>query len=139
MDDGIFTSSKESDINKTVVDLKFTHFNLENRGIIADYLGLNINYKKNGEVIMTQPQLIKQIIEDTKLEYNAHLPPTPTVSSRMLRREENDPAYQEKNHYRSLVEKINYFEESNIPDITFATHSCARFCESPGATHYRSM
>ena len=123
MDDGIFTSSKESDINKTVVDLKFTHFNLENRGVIADYLGLNINYKKNGEVIMTQPQLIKQIIEDAKLEYNAHLPPTPTVSSRMLRREENDPAYQEKIHYRSLVEKINYFEESNIPDITFAIRS----------------
>ena len=88
---------------------------------------------------MTQPQLIKQIIEDAKLEYNAHLPPTPTVSSRMLRREENDPAYQGKFHYRSLVERFNYFEESNIPDITFATHSCARFCESPGATHYRSM
>ena len=42
---------------------------------------------------MTQPQLINQIIADAELKPNSHLPSTPVVSSRMLRREESDPEY----------------------------------------------
>ena len=71
---------------------------------------------------MTQPQLINQIIADADLKSNCHLPPTPAVSSRMLRREESDPAYKGKFHYRSIVGKLNYLEKSSRPDITFAMH-----------------
>jgi len=77
---------------------------------------------------MTQPQLINQIIADAELKPNSHLPSTPAVSSRMLRREESEPEYQGKFHYRSIVGKLNYLEKSSRPDTTFATHSCARFC-----------
>ena len=55
VDDRIFMSSKESDVNKAIADLKSTDLNIEDRGDIANYLGVNFNYKKNGEVIMTQP------------------------------------------------------------------------------------
>ena len=58
VDDGIFMSPKDGDVNKAIADLKSTHLDIENRGDIADYLELNFNYKKNGEVVMTQPQLI---------------------------------------------------------------------------------
>ena len=139
VDDGIFMSPKEGDVNKVITDLNETHLDIEDRGNIADYLGVNFCYKKNGKVIMTQPQLINQIIADTELKPNSHLPPTPAVSSRMLRREESEPEYQGKFHYRSVVGKLNYLEKSSRPDITFAAHSCARFCENPGATHYQAV
>ena len=116
-------SSKESDVNKAISDIKSTDLNIEDRGDIANYLGVNFNYKKNGEVIMIQPQLINQIIEDVKLKSNAHLPPASVVSSRMFRREENDPAYHGKFHCRSLVGKLEYLKKSNIPDIIFAIRS----------------
>ena len=55
VDNGIFMSPKEGDMNKAIVDLKTTHLDIKDRGDIADYLGVNVSYKKNGEVIMTQP------------------------------------------------------------------------------------
>ena len=58
VDDGIFMSPKDGDVNKAIADLKSTHLDIENRGDIADYLRVNFNYKKNGEVVMTQSQLI---------------------------------------------------------------------------------
>ena len=139
VDDGIFMSPKQGDVDKAIADLKVTHLDIEDRGGTADYLGVNFSYQKNGDVIMTQPQLINQIIADADLKSNCHLPPTPVVSSRMLRREESDPAYQGKFHYSSLVGKLNYLEKSSRPDITFATNSCARFCENPGATYYQAV
>ena len=99
VDDGIFMSPKEGDVNKAITDLKATHLDIEDRGDIADYLGVNFYYKKNGKVIMTQPQLINQIITDAELKPNSHLPPTPAVSSRMLKMEESEPEYQGKFHY----------------------------------------
>ena len=126
-------SSKQIDVDNAIADLKANHLDIEDRGDIANYLGVHFSYQKNGDVIMTQPQLINQIIADAYLKSNCHLPPTPAVSSRMLRREENDPVCQGKFHYRSLVGKLNYLEKSSRPDITFATYSCARFCENPGA------
>ena len=132
-------SPKQNDVSKAISDLKSTHLDIEDRGDIADYLGVNFDYQKNGDIIMTQPHLINQIIEDAALKSNCHLPPTPAVSSRMLRREENDLPYKGKFHYRSIVGKLNYLEKSSRPDITFATHSCARFCENPGATHFQAV
>ena len=88
---------------------------------------------------MSQPQLIDQLINDLKISPNAHLPPTPAVSSRILNREEHAPAFKKQFHYRSAVGKLNYLEKGTRPDITYATHQCARFCEDPRKPHGRAV
>ena len=88
---------------------------------------------------MTQLQLVNKIIAEAGLKANSYLPPTPVVSSRMIIREEGEPVYQDTFHYRSLVVNLNYLEKSSRRDITCATHSCERFCENAGASHYHAV
>ena len=44
VDDGIFMSPKQGDVNKSISDIKATHLDIEDRGDIADYLGVNFSY-----------------------------------------------------------------------------------------------
>jgi hypothetical protein len=43
------------------------HFNLEDQGDIKDYLGVNVEQMANGDIKLTQPHLIKQIVDELKL------------------------------------------------------------------------
>jgi hypothetical protein len=38
-------------------------------------------------------------------------------------------------NYRSVIGKLNYLEKSSRPDISFAVHQCARYCQSPKVEH----
>ncbi len=38
-------------------------------------------------------------------------------------------------NFRSVVGKMNYLEKSTRPDISYATHQCARFVEDPRVEH----
>ena len=40
-------------------------------------------------------------------------------------------------HYRSVVGRLNYLEKATRPDISFATHQCARFAAAPKKSHAR--
>jgi hypothetical protein len=40
-----------------------------------------------------------------------------------------------KFHYRSVVVKLNFLEKGTHPDITYATHQCARFSKDTRASH----
>ena len=38
-------------------------------------------------------------------------------------------------HYRSIIGKLNYLEIAARPDISFATHQCARYVSDPKKSH----
>ena len=38
-------------------------------------------------------------------------------------------------HYRSVIGKLNYLEKATRPDISFATHQCARYVADPKKSH----
>ena len=66
---------------------------LKDRGTISEYLDINFYYEKNGSITMSQPHLISQVLQAVIQKPNVHLSPTPTISSRLLRREEGNPPY----------------------------------------------
>jgi hypothetical protein len=73
-DDGIFASISKEEIDKAICEMK-QHFNLEDQGDIKDYLGVNVEQMANGDIKLTQPHLIKQIVD--KLNCLSDLPVIP--------------------------------------------------------------
>jgi hypothetical protein len=60
---------------------------------------------------------------------------TLALASKILWRDETAPSFQGNFHYRSIIGKLNFLEKSTRPDIAYAVHQCARFCEDPKQTH----
>ena len=114
---------------------------LEDQGDLAHYLGINFSYQHDGSIIMSQPQLIAQIIKDVNLKANSHLPPTPTFTTIIRQRKLHAEPFRTKHtwSYMSIIGKLNYLEKGTRADITYATHQCARFCEDPRSSHGRAV
>jgi len=127
-------------IDEAIKQLKQADLELEDQGDISDYIGINFTHRNDGSIIMSQPQLIDQIVNDLQLKPNAHLPSIPALASRILQREEKaKPCINTKFHYRSIVGKLNFLEKGTIPDIAYATHQVARFCEDPRDAHVKAV
>ena len=139
VDDGVFLSPQSTDVDKAIDDLKLTGLNLEDRGDMADYLGINFSHEKDNTISMRQPHLIQQIINAVRIKPNAHLPPTPAVSSYILKRDENAPPFASAWNFRSIIGMLNYLEKGTRPDIGYATHQCAKFTEDPRAPHAKAV
>jgi hypothetical protein len=77
-------------------------------------------------------------MDDVKLPKNA-IRTVPALSSNILQRDENAPSYRGSFHYRSVIGKLNFLEKSTRPDIAYAVHQCARFCEDPKKVHYEAV
>jgi Reverse transcriptase (RNA-dependent DNA polymerase) len=135
-DDTIVTGPcpKEIQENVRLISEKFT---ITTSNGIEDFLGVNINYdNENNCIQFTQPQLIKSIIQDlglTELKAKGHH--TPAVSDEILHAYEGSTPHSEPWSYRSVIGKLNYLEKSSRPDISYAVHQCARFCENPKVEH----
>ena len=113
---------------------------LEDQGDLGDYLSINFSYQNDGSIIMSQSQLITQIITDVNLKLNSHLPQTPISTTNILQREFKAELCSTKHawNYRSTIGKLNYLKKCTGTDITYATHQCARFCEVPRNFHGRT-
>ena len=127
-------------INKAIKQLKQSELELEDQGDISDYIGINFTHHKDGTIIMSQPTLIDQIVKDLAINPNAHLLSIPALISRILQREEKAKSCSNsKFHYRSVAGKLNYLEKGTRPDIAYATHQVARFCEDPCEEHVKAV
>ena len=110
-------------------------FDIKDKGTINDYLSVHFEYLPDGRVKLTQPHLIDQIINDVGLTKRTRTRQTPVPSTKILRRDENLPTFNNSFHYRSVIGKLNFLEKSTRPDIAYAVHQCACFCEDPRQSH----
>ena len=114
-------------MDDTIQELRDAKLEMEDQGDLTDYLDTHFTYQKDGSIIMSQQQLIDQIIQDVKLMSNYHLPSTPAAASKLLQRDQKAKPFNGRFHYRSVIGKLNYLDKGTRPDITYATHQCARF------------
>ena len=54
---------------------------------------------------------------------------------RILRRDNASPTFDERFNYRAVAGHIKLLENITRPDITYATHQCARFYQDPRESH----
>jgi hypothetical protein len=102
-------------------------FNITDEGGIKEYLGVLVEKQDDGTFQLSQPQLIKQILDDLWFNKRTKSKPTPALGGQVLERENDAEPMNDDFHYRSVIGKANFLEKSTRPDIAVAVHQCARF------------
>jgi hypothetical protein len=119
--------------------MKDVGLNLTVEGEISDFLGVNIQYKSDGTIHLTQPQLIDSILKELRLDNTAKCKTTPAAISKILTKHKDSDPFDDSFHYRRIIGKLNYLEKSTRPDIACAVHQCARFSSDPKMEHGRAV
>ena len=141
-DDCIVFSEKESTATELMADLKSDGFLLKDEGDAKDFLGVQIEKKTvNGKttITMTQPAIIESILEDLGLTDTPKVKSTP--AQEILHADPEGAGrkeYQQWN-YRSVIGKLNYLAMNTRPDISFAVHQCAKYCNNPKMIHEKAV
>jgi hypothetical protein len=102
-------------------------FKVTGKGDINEYLGVLVERQPDGTLKLSQPQLIKQILDDLWFNSRTKSKPTPAPGGQLLEQEIDAKAMEDDFHYRSVIGKANFLEKSTHPDIAVAVHQCARF------------
>ena len=98
-------------------------------------MGVNFEWLDDGRLKLSQPHLIDQVIEEVGLHEKGAIRQTPAVSGQVLHRDIKAPKFNGSFHYRRVIGKLNFLSKSTRPDIEYAVHQCARFCEDPRKSH----
>ena len=139
IDDSILGAPTPQELEEAIKAIKDAKLQITLEGDLADFLGVKIERKSTKEIIFTQPHLIDDILNDLGLKHVKDGKETPAASSRILTRNDNGVDHDKSFHYRSVIGKLNYLEKATRPDISFATHQCARFVADPKKTHARAV
>ncbi|KAI2494579.1 hypothetical protein MHU86_19949 [Fragilaria crotonensis] len=140
VDDGIFIGPDSKEIDTLIASLKYdpscrTSFDITDEGQFSDYLGVKVDHLEGGQIRLSQPHLIQQIINDLDFKENTKPKNIPAIPNRILNRDHHGKDFDEPWAYRSVVGKLNFLEKSTRADISYAVHQCARFATFPKQSH----
>ena len=140
VDDGILWCPREEGIEEFLRDIRDeklakAKYDIEDKGDITDYLGINFEQLDNGKIHLSQPHLIDQIITEVLGTTNVRARPIPALPTKLLTRDLDGTDFNYHFDYRSIVGKLNYLEKGTRPEIAYAVHQCARFCINPKKSH----
>ncbi len=142
VDDVICFSPKAELIDEFVASMQRPEpqqYVLEDLGDVTSYLGLNVTHDKAGTITLTQPHLIDKIIKSAGFERRA-INPVATPACEVLKKYPKSKSVSAKEfHYRSVIGQLNYLAATTRPDIAFAVHQCARFCNDPKEPHVKAV
>ena len=138
IDDCLLLSAKDELINQGIQDLHAAEprFNMEDQGTVNDFLCIQAKHKKNGEIMLTQPQLIASILSNLHHQKDNFITQkTPCLSTVLLHKDPKGKPMNTEFNYCSVIGKLNFLEKSTCPDITYAVHQCACFSADPKQSH----
>ena len=139
VDDTIIWSPDESAIDKTIKDLEDAGFDLTDEGDVDSFLGIDIKrHDDNSGFTMTQPALIKSIIDALGLQNDSKQHKIPAVNPPLQKHSHSEP-FNETWNYRSLIGMLTYLARNTRPDIEYAVHQCARFQSDPRKAHANAI
>ena len=126
-----------AELDKVVKEMRTSSkkFRVEDLGNAKDFLGIQVTRGKDKTLTLSQPQLIDPMLKDVKFQSNMKEKDTPDLSSVILQKDTQGKPFNNDFHYRRVISKLNFLEKSTRPDISYAVHQCARFCEHPKQSH----
>ena len=129
MDDCCIISEDERKITETLNQLR-KRYTITDEGAMDEYLGIKLEHTGN-QIRMSQPLLINRIIKAIPGMSKANPTKIPASPSVILTKDEAGPGRKENWHYRSVIGMLNFLVNSTHPELAFAVHQCARFCQNP--------
>ena len=139
IDDSILGAPSRHELEEAIKAITDAKLEITLEGDLADFLGVKIERTGPNEITFTQPHLIDDILNDLGLQHAKDGKETPAASSRILTRNDGGPDHDKSFHYRLVIGKLNYLEKATRPDISFATHQCARYVADPKKNHARAV
>jgi len=144
-DDCICFSKSTDTATRLIEDLKADGFLLKDEGDAKDFLGVRMDTERDtrtgkiSRINMTQTGLIDSILSDLGLTDCKAM--KDTASAQVLHPDKEGAGRQESHkwNYRSIIGKMNYLAMNTRPDISFAVHQCAKFCNSPRLLHEKAV
>ena len=115
-------------------ELRGDNFVFTVEGSIDEHFGIQIVEIEN-ETHMSQPYLIRRIIEAVPGLKDANPVNIPAASTVLLDKDNNGKNRKGKWNYRSIVGMLDFLVNSTHPELAFAVHQCARFYENPKLSH----
>ena len=134
VDDCGIASPDMSEIDAFIDRLKAKGFELTKECNFSAYLGIKFQRNlKNNTITMTQPGLIKKVIEATGMELSS-ANKTPTSQTAIGSDPEGSPI-KETWKYSSVVGLLLYLSTNTRPDIVFAVSQVAQFNSNCKQSH----
>ena len=115
-------------------------YTLTNDGGIKNFLRVEVVQKSDKSIELRQKFLIERIIDAVGLdkELVSASKPSPVIKP-LLHKDLDGMDRRFDWNYRSVVGMLGYLQNSTRPDISMASHQCARFNNNPKLSHERSI
>ena len=107
VDYGIFMGPESKSIDRAIKEIEKAGLDIEDKVNIEDYMGVNIKDKDNGNINLTQPQIINSVINNTQILNNTAPRQMPDFSAKILRCDAASPPFDERFNYRAVVGNLN--------------------------------
>jgi hypothetical protein len=101
---------------------------------VAGYLGVHIDRRNDGTILLTQKGLADKIINSLHLS-GEDISPVDTPCTKYVPIDEDGELAHGEFSYPSVVGQMNYLQVHSRPDITLATSQVAWFVHSPKRSH----
>jgi hypothetical protein len=133
VDDTLFFSPRQEYIDEMIVKLEASGLIMEAEDDVAGFLGVLIERRGDGTILMTQPGLTQRIFKALKID---HLPPKRTPARHgALGKDKHGEAAHGEYSYPSVIYMLGYLQGHSRSDTTFATSQCARFIHCTKCSH----
>ena len=90
-------------------------FNIKDEGQFSDYLGVKVTHKENGNMSLTQPQLIDSILRTLGLldgDKEAKPRDTPALTNKLIGPDKDGEPFDYDWNYLSVMGQLNFLEKS---------------------------
>ena len=143
VDDCILISKDKAVIQEFIQSLRNgpENFDFTDEGTLSEYLGVDISRLPNGGFCLSQPFLIERIINllQFDLKMTKGVRGNTPVSYPLLSKDKDGLPRKCPWKYRTAIGMLGYLSGSTRPDISMATHQCARFNNDPKLSHKRAV
>lgn len=113
-------------------------FELTDEGDVVDYLGTRFIKHNNGSVELQQQKAIDNCLTHLGMgldKDNVKQHDTPAEANKILHADPAGSPRKQQWNYRAVVGSLNYIQAMTRPDLSYAVHQCARFCNAPKLSH----
>ena len=139
VDDCVIISKTKEETDVIYKQLEQRKYKMTNEGTMEEYLGIQIDHHNNSDFRMSQPFLIERIVDFIPGMAESNSVKTPACSSVTLTKDIEGENRKESWDYRAIVGMLNYLVNCTHPELSFAVHQCARFCNNPKRSHEQAI
>ncbi|KAL6291909.1 hypothetical protein ACE6H2_000051 [Prunus campanulata] len=133
VDDIILTGSNPHVIQEVITDLGSV-FDLKDLGPLTFFLGLQISYRSNGDLFISQQKYAKDLLVKAGME-SCRSCPTPSKPHTQVLPTDGEPL-KEPSVYRSIVGALQYLTFTR-PDLAYSVNTVCQFMNSPTEVHFQ--